>query len=101
MIQGSAKEIDCEKKVARIVNKAIDREYEESYDYLIVASGLRRTWPVVPQSLKREDYLSEALGHVDAVTKARECVAVIGGGTFLIFFTYWFMLIACSRSRWH
>jgi hypothetical protein len=30
---------------------------EESYEYLIAASGLRRERPVVPQSVKREGYL--------------------------------------------
>jgi NADPH-dependent 2,4-dienoyl-CoA reductase/sulfur reductase-like enzyme len=83
VIQGTATRVDSEKKVVTIVNKKIDKEYEESYDYLIAASGLRRAWPVVPQSLTREEYLPEALDHGNAVANARECVVVIGGGKFL------------------
>lgn len=51
-----------------------------AYDYLIAASGLRRVWPVVPQSLRRKQYLFEVGDHVRAVTRARHGVVVVGGG---------------------
>ncbi len=52
----------------------------ESYDYLICATGYRRIWPTVPQSLDRKSYLAEAQGHIDHVKAAEHGVIVIGGG---------------------
>lgn len=53
---------------------------EVSYDFFVGASGLRRAWPVVPQSLRKDDYLGEALRHINAVERADDGVVVIGGG---------------------
>jgi hypothetical protein len=50
------------------------------YDYFVAASGLRRVWPVVPQSLRRKQYLFEASDHIRAATTARHGVVVVGGG---------------------
>ncbi len=50
------------------------------YDYFVAASGLRRVWPVVPQSLTRKQYLIEASEHIHTVSNAREGVIVVGGG---------------------
>ena len=53
---------------------------EESYDYLVAASGLRRTWPSAPRSLTRDEFLDEAEGQVSHAKGAKEGVVVIGGG---------------------
>jgi hypothetical protein len=53
---------------------------ELDYDFLVAATGLRRVWPVVPQTHTREAYLSEVGNHIDAVRTAKEGVVVIGGG---------------------
>ena len=54
---------------------------EHKYDYLIAATGLRRVWPTVPQSLTRDEYLNEGRGHIDLVRGAEHGIVVIGGGT--------------------
>lgn len=59
-------------------------ERKQSYDYLICATGYRRIWPTVPQSLDRNSYLEEARGHIDHVKFAEHAVVVIGGGELLI-----------------
>jgi NADH dehydrogenase FAD-containing subunit len=51
-----------------------------SYDYFIAASGLRRQWPVVPQSLEKEAYIEEVTQHISEVSAAADGVVVIGGG---------------------
>lgn len=51
-----------------------------SYDFFIAASGLRRVWPVVPQSLSRKQYLIEAGEHIHAVSNSSHGVLVVGGG---------------------
>jgi hypothetical protein len=78
--QGSAVKVDSSKKTAMISNSKSGEQYEEKYDYLIAASGLRRVWPVSPQSTTREKYLCEAKEHIDLVKNARDGVVVIGGG---------------------
>jgi NADPH-dependent 2,4-dienoyl-CoA reductase/sulfur reductase-like enzyme len=77
---GTVASVDCERKIAVISDNNTGKQYEESYDYLIAASGLRREWPTVPQSLRREEYLKEAGDHIEKVKKAKEGVVVIGGG---------------------
>lgn len=81
-IHGSVTAVDCERKAAIISDYTTGKKYEEKYDYLVASSGLRRVWPVVPQSLKREEYLTEAGNHIQAVKNAKEGVVVIGGGKF-------------------
>jgi NADH dehydrogenase FAD-containing subunit len=58
IIQGSITGLDYGKKVATIKTSSGGRE--EGYDYLVAASGLRRVFPVVPQSPNEKDYLQEA-----------------------------------------
>lgn len=81
-VHGSVASIDPDRKIALILDKNTGKPYEEVYDYLIAATGLRREWPTVPQSLRREEYLKEAGDHIEKVKKAKEGVVVIGGGTW-------------------
>jgi NADPH-dependent 2,4-dienoyl-CoA reductase/sulfur reductase-like enzyme len=78
--QGSVVKINAEEKSATIKNSETGENYEESYDYLIAATGLKRDWPAVPQSLTREKYLAEVGVHIDDVKKAKDGVVVVGGG---------------------
>ncbi len=74
--------MDTETKVATVADTISGKEYDENYDYLVVASGLRRQWPTVPQSLTKKEYLSETSAHIKAVKTAKEGVVVIGGGLY-------------------
>ena len=75
--------VDTGKKAATISDPLSGKEYDESYDYLVIASGLRRQWPAVPQSLTRKEYLAETGKHIAEVKAAKEGVVVIGGGIVL------------------
>ncbi|KAK4938180.1 hypothetical protein LTR10_021339 [Elasticomyces elasticus] len=79
-IQGTVETVDCKKKQAAITETATQSLLELDYDFLVAATGLRRVWPVVPQTHTRETYLSEVGNHIDAVRMAKEGVVVIGGG---------------------
>ncbi|KAL2163605.1 hypothetical protein VTH06DRAFT_5663 [Thermothelomyces fergusii] len=58
VVQGSVRSVDPERKVATYLPHGSDAEAQEvRYDYFVAASGLRRVWPVVPQSLRRKQYL--------------------------------------------
>ncbi|TLS29427.1 hypothetical protein PpBr36_02136 [Pyricularia pennisetigena] len=87
IVQGTAKTVDPATKTATITRTepaatAAQTSSDEiiPYDFLVAASGLRRVWPVVPQSLRRKQYLVETGSHVQAVSGARNGVLVVGGG---------------------
>ncbi|OJD31296.1 apoptosis inducing factor [Diplodia corticola] len=83
-LHGRVVSVDCAKKTA-VVAKATassphEAPVEEAYDFLIVGSGLRRAWPVVPQSLDKASYLAEVGAHIQRIKDAKEGIVVIGGG---------------------
>ncbi|KAJ5188232.1 FAD-dependent pyridine nucleotide-disulfide oxidoreductase [Penicillium cf. griseofulvum] len=79
-IQGSVSSIDFKAKVAHIVDAETKSSLSEPYDYLIAGSGLRRSFPTVPQSLRRDEFLKEAREHMTHVKNARDGVVIVGGG---------------------
>lgn len=80
IVQGKATNVDPSSKRATVLEAATQEPRDLDYDYLVVATGLRRAWPVVPQSLRRKQYLLEAGAHISAVTDAPAGVVVVGGG---------------------
>lgn len=80
MIQGKATKVDMSSKRATVLETSTQAPRDLAYDYLVVATGLRRAWPVVPQSLFRKQYLYEAGAHIAAVSDAPDGVVVVGGG---------------------
>lgn len=79
-IQGNVSSVDLQSKIAHIVDAKTQSNRTEYYDYLIAGSGLRRTFPTVPQSLQRNDFLQEAKRHMWDVKHARDGVVIVGGG---------------------
>lgn len=81
-IQGSIQTIENKLRKATILDAQSGLPTEITYDFFVGASGLRRAWPVVPQSRTKADYLREALRHISSVESAKKGVVVIGGGTY-------------------
>lgn len=81
-IQGILSKVDPANKTATIVSDmpAQATTHQEKYDFFLAATGLRRQWPVVPQSLSRKLYLQEAGRHIDSVAKSTAPVLIVGGG---------------------
>ncbi|KAI0455562.1 hypothetical protein F5B21DRAFT_470850 [Xylaria acuta] len=79
-VQGTITNVDCENRKATISERKTQKTREESYDFFVAATGLRRTWPVVPQALTREAYLAEVGAHCDRVLNSTAPVLVVGGG---------------------
>lgn len=79
-VQGSVVDVDMKSKTACVRPYSQQHKVTYAYDYLVAASGLRRVWPVVPQSLTKQEYLSEASSHIEKVRSAKDGVVVIGGG---------------------
>jgi NADH dehydrogenase FAD-containing subunit len=82
IIQGSVFSVSPSAKTATI--RTSIGEKEEDYDYLIAASGLRRVFPVVPQSFREKDYLQEAGEQIEKIRSSKEGIVVIGGGRHII-----------------
>lgn len=80
VVQGTVTAVDCEDKTATVLDNATKESSTLEYDYFVAASGLRRVWPVVPQSLSRKQYLIETGEHIHAVLNAKDGVVVVGGG---------------------
>lgn len=85
-IRGNVRSVDSKGKIAHIVDSETKATRVESYDYLIAGSGLRRTFPTVPQSLRRDDFLNEANEHKSKVKNAQNGVVVVGGGKSAVAF---------------
>ncbi|PYI09194.1 FAD/NAD(P)-binding domain-containing protein [Aspergillus sclerotiicarbonarius CBS 121057] len=49
------------------------------YDYLVVATGLRRSWPTVPMATTKAEYSAQAARYIHHL-QSRTSIAVIGGG---------------------
>ncbi|KAJ9144963.1 Apoptosis-inducing factor 2 [Pleurostoma richardsiae] len=79
-IRGSVKTVDIETKTATFAGDDSEEATHESYDFLVAASGLRRVWPVVPQSLDKDGYLQEVENNIQAVSASNKGVVVVGGG---------------------
>jgi NADH dehydrogenase FAD-containing subunit len=77
--QGRLTNIDPDKRIGYIRLDGCEVS-EQPYDFFIAATGLRRVWPVVPQSLTKVDYLAETADHIKSVTTASHGTVVIGGG---------------------
>lgn len=85
-VHGSVIKVHTETKTAKISPHGSEGKeeaiFEQQYDYLLAASGLRRVAPVVPASFTRDDYLLETGRHIDRVKDAvnKQGIVVIGGG---------------------
>lgn len=79
-VRASVSSVDCEARTATVVDTTTKEATTYAYDYFVAATGLRRAFPVVPQSLKRKQYLIELEEHIHAVANAQHGVVVVGGG---------------------
>ncbi|UNI13381.1 hypothetical protein JDV02_000130 [Purpureocillium takamizusanense] len=79
-IHGKLSHVDCSAKRATVLAHDSNEENILDYDYMVTATGLRRDWPVVPQSLTYSDYLAEVHNHIKEAQNARHGVMVVGGG---------------------
>jgi NADH dehydrogenase FAD-containing subunit len=82
---GSVRNVDPEAKVAewRDRNGKIQKQ---AYDYLVMATGLKRHWPAVPKSGSYEEYLQDGKAFIEKITGGDRTkhegrrVVVIGAG---------------------
>ena len=80
VLHGSVSSVDCAGKTATVVDHGTGAATSHGYDYFVCATGLRRRWPVAPQSPTRDRYLLETAAHIRAVSGAGDAVVVVVGG---------------------
>ena len=79
-IHGTVDTINSAAKTAKVIQHDTRQVLDQSYDFLVAASGLRRAWPVVPQSSTRKAYLLEADDIISSASDAQDGVLIVGGG---------------------
>ncbi|CAK7563792.1 MAG: hypothetical protein SEPTF4163_001669 [Sporothrix epigloea] len=81
-VHGSVTSVDLAGKTAVIKESALagGATRTDDFDFIIVTTGLRRAFPVVPQSSDKAAYLAEVSPHIEAVSTAKDGVLVVGGG---------------------
>ncbi|KAE8343167.1 hypothetical protein BDV24DRAFT_149791 [Aspergillus arachidicola] len=80
-VQGTVTSIDPTSQVMRYQDLE-GRSQHLEYDYILISSGLRRPWPIVPRSRHFGSYLSDASTFIEKIVKAEKLgVVVVGGGT--------------------
>jgi NADH dehydrogenase FAD-containing subunit len=52
------------------------------YDYLVVATGTRRPWPIVPIACTKSQYVQDAMKHIGSLERSERGIVVVGGGLF-------------------
>jgi NADH dehydrogenase FAD-containing subunit len=81
---GSVRNIDPEAKVAEWCDRN-GKTQHQAYDYLVMATGLKRRWPAVPKSGSYEEYMQDGKAFIRQITgdtsklEGRK-VVVIGAG---------------------
>lgn len=80
--RGSVKDIDCASLVATFADMDDkDKEFRLPYDYVILATGLRRDWPTVPRTFTKAEYVRDATDQITGIeTAGGDGIVVIGGG---------------------
>ncbi|TVY39017.1 Apoptosis-inducing factor-like protein B [Lachnellula occidentalis] len=81
-IQGRASAIDMSSRIATYQENSSGPVKQISYDYLVVATGTQRSWPVVPRALNRSGFLRDIQDHTSSIRDAKRAV-VVGGGVYL------------------
>lgn len=82
---GSVKNINPEVKIAEWCDRS-GKTQQQAYDYLIVATGLKRHWPAVPKSGSFDEYVRDGRAFIAKITGGDPTkhegrrVVVIGAG---------------------
>lgn len=64
---GSVKKVDPEAKVAEWCDRD-GKTQQQAYDYLVMATGLKRHWPAVPKSGSYEEYMKDGKAFIEKIT---------------------------------
>lgn len=82
ILQGSAVKVDPARMAVTYMPemKATVMLQTINYDYLVVASGLQRPWPVVPSAITKLQYSADAARQISNLANSEVGIVVVGGG---------------------
>lgn len=72
--------MDPDRMAAQVQDSKTGKQVDTSYDYFVAATGLKRNYPVVPETTSRTNYITETGDHATSIKNATSGVVVIGGG---------------------
>ena len=80
--QGSVTSVDYENQVVSFTDAtAGGNACDLRFDFLVLATGLRRDWPSVPKAFGAAEYVRDALELITQIENSKELpIVVIGGG---------------------
>lgn len=83
IIQGRAAETNLTAKTISYVSTSLHDSGALKvlpFDYLVIATGLRRPWPTVPSAFDKKQYEEDARKYISVLEKSQHGVVVVGGG---------------------
>ena len=81
-VKGTAVGLDTASKILKYSAEDSDYETKElAYDYLVLATGIRRRWPVVPEVLQKAQYTKQA-EQLEHEISGCSRVVLVGGGIY-------------------
>lgn len=79
-IHGTATGINCGSQTL-LYNDTHNKPQSQQYDYILVSTGVRRKWPIVPRADSFLPYVKDASSYSQQILAAEKLgVVVIGGG---------------------
>ncbi|KAE8371826.1 hypothetical protein BDV26DRAFT_298439 [Aspergillus bertholletiae] len=83
VVHGEATNVNMKDKIITYDSQGTecgDARQEMPYDYLIVTTGLGRTWPIAPVHSKKYEYLGHVERYSQELNKTKGPIIVVGGG---------------------
>lgn len=84
-VHGKATRVNVKEKIITYDSQTTesgDARKEMPYDYLIITTGLGRTWPAAPVCPKKHEYLVDAEKYSRELEQTEGPIIIVGGGKF-------------------
>lgn len=84
VVHGETTRVNVQDKIityeSRDATESAVARQEMPYDYLVVATGLGRTWPAAPVHSTRREYLVDAEKYSRDLERVQGAIIIVGGG---------------------
>lgn len=79
-IQGTVASLDCQNQEITYCDSE-GASQKLPFDYVVISTGLRRRWPIVPRAKDSTSYVKDAFFYTETISRANRLgVVVVGGG---------------------
>ncbi|KAK5080228.1 hypothetical protein LTR05_008741 [Lithohypha guttulata] len=83
VVRGTVEKVDLGSKIVKYSDGSAGNHKtirDLDYDYLVIATGLRRMWPVVLLAMEKKQYEKDSQQFIKKIENCRNGVIVVGGG---------------------